>query len=120
MPMRRNRRWSCIHRMPRGAGSPTAISCASNRAAAIGAIDRLFALDGTDAARYDDAKRAVGRRIRVIDGRLGAVRLSGDLSGEAWLREWLIECRKVAGLGALLLVPSAVAPGGGALRGRIV
>jgi assimilatory nitrate reductase catalytic subunit len=88
--------------------------------AIIAAIDRLFTLDGADAARYDDAKRAVGRRIRIIDGHLAAVRMSGDLSGEAWLREWLTECHEVAGLGALLLLPSAVAPGGRALRGRIV
>jgi assimilatory nitrate reductase catalytic subunit len=103
------------------AGLLVRVACKSSpETATIGAIDRLFALDGTDAARYDDAKRAVGRRIRVIDGQLAAVRLSGDLSGEAWLREWLTECRKVAGLGALLLVPSAAAPGGRALRGRIV
>src|SRR5437588_12140470 len=32
--MRRSRRWRCIHRIPRGGGSSTAISCWSNCAAA--------------------------------------------------------------------------------------
>jgi assimilatory nitrate reductase catalytic subunit len=83
-------------------------------------VDALFELAGTDVARYDDRKRGIGRRIRVAAGKLAAVRLSGDVSGEAWLREWLTAERDVAALGSLLLLPSAQAPGGPALRGRIV
>ena len=49
-----------------------------------------------------------------------AVRLSGDLSGEAWLREWLTEERDINAGRAMLLLPSARPPGGRALRGRIV
>jgi len=83
-------------------------------------IDRCFALDGSDVARYDDARRAVGRRIRVIMGRLAAVRLCGDVTGAAWLREWLTGDRDVAALGSALLSPSVRPPGGVRLRGRVV
>ena len=83
-------------------------------------VDALFGLLGADIARYDDRKRGIGRRVRVVAGKLAAVRLSGDVSGEAWLREWLTAERDVAGLGPSLLVPSTQAPGGRALRGRIV
>ena len=86
----------------------------------IEAIDRIFALHGRDVARYDDATRQIARRVRVTDGKLAAVRLSGDLSGEAWLREWLTEERDINAGRAMLLLPSARPPGGRALRGRIV
>jgi assimilatory nitrate reductase catalytic subunit len=88
--------------------------------ACIDAIDRLFGLHGADVASYHDARRAVGRRMRVVAGRLVAVRLSGDLNGEAWLREWLIAERDVTQLGGLLIAPSASAPRGVAMRGRVV
>ena len=84
------------------------------------AIDRLFGLYGDNVACYDDARRAIGRRMRVVAGQLAAVRLSGDLNGEAWLREWLIAERDVTQLGGLLIAPSASAPRGVAMRGRVV
>ena len=86
----------------------------------IHAIDRLFGLDGNDVARYDDSRRAIGRRIRIAGNQLNAVRLSGDLSGEAWLRDWLTASRDVATLGPLLLLPSPFAPDGRPVRGRTV
>ena len=88
--------------------------------ASVDAVDRLFALDKPDVARYDDRQRAIGRRIRVVDGQLAAVCLFGDSSGEQWLREWLTEARDVAGIGPLLLRPSRSPPGERPLRGRIV
>jgi assimilatory nitrate reductase catalytic subunit len=83
-------------------------------------IDGLFGLEGARVLRYDDPKRSIGRRVRIDGGRMTAVRLSGDINGEAWLREWLITERDVASLGTLLLVPTAIPPGGRPLRGRVV
>jgi len=83
-------------------------------------IDACFALDRAAVARYDDARRNVGRRIRVAAGRLAAVRLCGDVQGDAWLREWLTGDRDVGALGAALLSPSIRPPGGMRLRGRVV
>ena len=83
-------------------------------------IDSAFLLDGDDVARYDDAKRGIGRRIRVIGDRLAAVRLAGDTAAEAWLREWLLAGWDVATLRRALLMPTADAPRGFAPRGRCV
>jgi len=83
-------------------------------------VDLLFGLQIDDVVRYDDAKRGIGRRVRVEAGRLAAVRLSGDVSAEGWLRDWLTSARDVAESRRLLLLPSAHAPGGYVPRGRIV
>jgi len=73
----------------------------------VAAIDRAFGLDAIDVLRYDDPKRAIGRRVLLSAGRLCAVRLSGDLAGEAWLREWLVGGEDVSAMRAALMVPSA-------------
>jgi assimilatory nitrate reductase catalytic subunit len=83
-------------------------------------LDRVFGLADADAARYDDPKRAIGRRVRVVAGRLAAVRLSGDVAAEAWLRDWLVAGEDVARIRSQLLVPTATAPSGYRSRGRIV
>jgi assimilatory nitrate reductase catalytic subunit len=83
-------------------------------------VDRLFGLQDDDVARYDDPKRGIGRRIRVEAGRLAAVRLSGDVSAESWLRDWLTSAHDVAALRRVLLVASSQPPGGYVSRGRIV
>jgi len=89
-------------------------------AATLDTIDRALGLDRTDVARYDDHRRATGRRIRMADSRIAAVRLAGDVQGEDWLREWMTARRDVAALGATLLMPSARPPGGARLRGHVV
>ena len=70
--------------------------------------------------RYDDPTRAIGRRVRLTDGRLRAVRLSGDVAGEAWLREWLVAGEDVSAMRTALMVPTARPPSGFRARGRIV
>jgi len=55
------------------------------------AIEAQFGLDGSDALRYDDARRAVRRRVRIDGARMIGAALAGDratLRAEAWLREW--------------------------------
>ena len=89
-------------------------------AALLADFDRVFGLAGADAVRYDDPKRAIGRRVRVVAGRLAAVRLSGDVAAEAWLRDWLVAGEDVARMRSLLLLPTATAPSGYRSRGRIV
>ena len=89
-------------------------------AALLACVDAAFGLDAHEVARYDDQTRGIGRRIRVVDGRLGAVRLSGDTLGETWLREALVAGQDVRTLGPALLMPTAQAPQGFAPRGRVV
>jgi assimilatory nitrate reductase catalytic subunit len=89
--------------------------------AILGEVDAAFRLDAADAvARYDDAKRGIGRRVRVDAGQLVAVRLSGDTAAESWLRDWLLAGQDVAMLRSALLMPTAKAPQGFAPRGRVV
>ena len=106
---------------PRPAGR--AVSCGGGDArgpALLDRVDDIFGLDADVVARYDDATRGIGRRVRVDEGKLVAVRLSGDTAAESWLREWLLAEREVAALRTALLMPTAQAPRGFAPRGRVV
>jgi assimilatory nitrate reductase catalytic subunit len=83
------------------------------------AIDRIFGL--ADAAlRYDDAKRAVGRRIALEGDAIRAVRLSGDLRSERWLRDQFERGAPVGELRRYLLLPVDAPPGVPPPRGRTV
>jgi assimilatory nitrate reductase catalytic subunit len=90
------------------------------QASSLSEIDGLLGLDASDVVRYDDGKRGIGRRMRVAGGRLLAVRLSGDIAAEAWLREWLTTGEDIAARRSSLLLPTAAAPSGFRTRGRIV
>jgi len=89
-------------------------------AAFIADLDQLFGLAAADVVRYDDPKRSIGRRVRIEAGRLRAVRLSGEVAAEPWLREWLTTGHDVAALRSVLMMPSAQAPRGFRSRGRVV
>ncbi len=89
-------------------------------AATLAALDAAFGLAGADVVRYDDPRRAIGRRVRVVAGCLAAVRLSGDVAAAAWLRDCLVAGADVAPLRPWLLMPTATAPAGVRARGRVV
>jgi assimilatory nitrate reductase catalytic subunit len=75
--------------------------------AVIAQVDAAFGLDDFRALSYEDVRRGVGRRVRVQDGCVQAVRLTGDLGAEPWLRELFDNQEAVANLGALLLAPTS-------------
>jgi assimilatory nitrate reductase catalytic subunit len=52
-------------------------------------IESMFGIAGANVLRYDDTKRGNSRRILIEDGKLKAVCLAGNLSAEAWLKEYL-------------------------------
>jgi assimilatory nitrate reductase catalytic subunit len=86
-------------------------------------LDRLLGLERDDVLRYDDLRRGHSRRIRIVEDRLLAARLSGEASAVAsgeWLREWLVGARPVAEVRRLLLSPATLAPSGFVLSGRVV
>ncbi|CAN5208765.1 nitrate reductase [soil metagenome] len=83
-------------------------------------IETRFGIEGTSVLRYDDVKRGNARHIKVHDGKMVAVSLTGDMSAERWLREYLEQEQPVAALGRMLLKPSTTAPSGFKSRGRIV
>jgi assimilatory nitrate reductase catalytic subunit len=83
------------------------------------AVDRVFGLQDA-ALRFDDARRAVGRRIALDGDTIGAVRLSGELRSEPWLREQFERGADVGELRRYLLLPVDAPPGAPAPRGRTV
>src|SRR5207249_4534836 len=83
-------------------------------------LDRLFGLDAEDVLCYDDARRGVGRRVRIRGDRVVAARFAGDLGAASWLKDWLLQGRSAASLGRLLLAPNGVVPAGFTARGRVV
>jgi assimilatory nitrate reductase catalytic subunit len=86
----------------------------------VDAIAEGFGLDTSDVLRYEDRRRGCSRRIRVHDGKLMAVALTGEVAAEVWLRAYLEAGRSVSTLGRLLLAPGGKAPDGFKARGRIV
>ncbi len=83
-------------------------------------IETLFGINGTAVLRYDDQRRGNARHLLLEDGKLQAVSLTGDLSAEVWLKEYLQGEQSVTQLGRLLLMPSNAPPQGFTARGRIV
>ncbi len=87
----------------------------------VGQIDRILGLnDADDVLHYEDRRRNIGRKIRIKDGKLAAVRLSGDAAAKDWLRDWLAQGTSVAHLTRVLLAPSAKPPQNFAPRGRVI
>ena len=87
----------------------------------LAAIDAVFALDDVERLiAYRDPARGIDRLARLVDGKLVAARLAGDLTGSSWMQEWIAEGRDAASIGFAILEPTSRAPGGGQSRGRIV
>jgi assimilatory nitrate reductase catalytic subunit len=80
-------------------------SAAAADARTLAALDALFGLDDHRTLSYDDARRGVGRRVRVREGRIEAVRLAGEVGAEPCLRELFDNQEAVTNLGAMLLSP---------------
>ena len=84
-------------------------------------IDRILGLnDADDVLHYEDKRRDIGRKIRIKNGKLAAVRLSGDAAAKDWLRDWLAQGASVPHLTRVLLAPSAKPPQDFAPRGRVI
>jgi assimilatory nitrate reductase catalytic subunit len=84
-----------------------AAAAAAPDRATFDALDAVFGLDHATTLVYEDTRRGVGRRVRIEQGAIRAVRLAGDTTGEAWLRELFDSREVVSNLGVLLLAPGA-------------
>jgi assimilatory nitrate reductase catalytic subunit len=72
------------------------------------ALDAAFGLEGDDVLRYDDARRARSRRIRIVGERLVALRIAGEaacIGAGEWMRSSLADGSSVAAIRRLLLSP---------------
>lgn len=84
-------------------------------------IDAILGLD--DEARvmnYRDAKRGISKRARMADGKLMAVRLTGETAARDWLKETIASGADAQALRPWLLAPLSAPPAGQSQRGRIV
>ncbi|BBP82249.1 assimilatory nitrate reductase [Pseudomonas sp. Pc102] len=77
-------------------------------------IDRLLQLDQGPVMAYDDPQRAVGKRVRIEQGRITALRLAGETAAWGWLKSLWQEGRVDADLRRWLLAPLSAPPGTGA------
>ncbi|MBV2133062.1 molybdopterin-dependent oxidoreductase [Pseudomonas sp. MAP12] len=74
-------------------------------------IDRLLGLDQGPVLAYDDPRRTVGKRVRIEDGRIVAIRLAGETAARDWLKALWSEGSADAELRRWLLAPLSTPPG---------
>ena len=71
---------------------------------------QLGLLDGPVLA-YDDPKKAIGKRVRLDDGRITAIRLAGETLAQHWLHTLWADGRSDPTLRRWLLAPLSAPPG---------
>ncbi|MBJ7549028.1 (2Fe-2S)-binding protein, partial [Pseudomonas sp. OA3] len=83
-------------------------------------IDRLLRLNEGPVLAYDDPRRAVGKRVRIEDGRIVSIRLAGETAASEWLRSLWLDGQADADLRRWLLAPVSAPPGnaGASVRGK--
>jgi assimilatory nitrate reductase catalytic subunit len=69
---------------------------------------------------YDDPKRNVGKRVRIEDGRIVAVRLAGETAARDWLKGLWEQGSTDADLRRWLFAPLATPPGGGMKASKVL
>ncbi len=75
-------------------------------------IDQLLGLDAGPVLAYDDPRRSIGKRVRIEQGRITAIRLAGETLAQHWLQRLWLEGRADAQLRRWLLAPLSAPPGG--------
>ncbi|KTB81321.1 nitrate reductase [Pseudomonas syringae] len=74
-------------------------------------IDSLLGLDEGPVLAYDDPARSIGKRVRIDNGRITAIRLAGETVARHWLQALWQEERVDASLRRWLLAPLSSEPG---------
>jgi len=74
-------------------------------------LDTELGLDSGPVLAYDDPKRSIGKRVRIDEGRITAVRLAGETLAQHWLQTLWLEERVDAPLRRWLLAPLSSQPG---------
>lgn len=81
-------------------------------------IDQLLNLNDGPVLAYDDPRKAVGKRVRIEDGRITALRLAGETLARDWLKSLWQEQRADAALRRWVLAPLGTPPGDSAVTTR--
>lgn len=74
-------------------------------------IDALLGLDQGPVLAYDDPRRTVGKRVRIEDDRITAIRLAGETAARDWLKALWEEGKADVELRRWLLAPLSTPPG---------
>lgn len=75
------------------------------------AIDEQLGLIDGPVLAYDDPRRAIGKRVRIENGRITAIRLAGETLARHWLQNLWLEGRADEQLRRWLLAPLSAPPG---------
>ncbi|WP_150582707.1 nitrate reductase, partial [Pseudomonas fluorescens] len=75
------------------------------------AIDQCLGLIEGPVLAYDDPHRSIGKRVRIENGRITAIRLAGETLAQHWLQNLWLEGRADQQLRRWLLAPLSAAPG---------
>lgn len=81
-------------------------------------IDRVLGLDEGPVMAYDDPKRSIGKRVRIDNQRITAIRLAGETLARHWLQTLWLEQRVDASLRRWLLAPLSSEPGKDSTQAR--
>ncbi|WP_181298757.1 nitrate reductase [Pseudomonas sp. Q2-TVG4-2] len=80
-------------------------------AAQLARIVQMLGLDQGPVVTYDDPQRAVGKRVRIEDGRIVALSLSGETAARHWLKTLWHDGKADAALRRWMLAPVSTPPG---------
>ena len=84
-------------------------------------LDRLLGLDDPRTTMsFVDTGSGVSKRARIVDGRIAAVRLYGEVAAVDWLKQFMAQAADVQALRAWLLAPLTAPPQAAQGHGRIV
>ncbi|MBS7660365.1 molybdopterin-dependent oxidoreductase [Pseudomonas lalucatii] len=88
-----------------------AASALAPEAELLARIDALLNVVEGPVLAYDDPRRTVGKRVRIEDGRITAIRLAGETAARDWLKSLWSEGQADADLRRWLLAPLSTPPG---------
>jgi assimilatory nitrate reductase catalytic subunit len=88
-----------------------AASAAAPEASLLREIDQCLGLHDGPVLAYDDPKRAIGKRVRIDNERITAIRLAGETLAQHWLQGLWLEGRTDEQLRRWLLAPLSAPPG---------
>jgi assimilatory nitrate reductase catalytic subunit len=74
-------------------------------------IDECLGLLDGPVLAYDDPRRSIGKRVRIENGRITAIRLAGETLAQHWLQSLWLEGRADEQLRRWLLAPLSAPPG---------
>lgn len=83
-------------------------------------IDSILGLDQGPVLVYDDPRRSVGKRVKIEDGRITAIRLTGETAVRDWLRSVWESGETDAALRRWFLAPLSAPPGGSAATDKTI